>query len=125
MTTVQDLAFCLVEPHPIGLSPVIQSVQITPQSLLTPRQINTSSQLGVICKFTEGALNALIQVINKDIKQDRSQYQSLRKTTRDWLLSSINSIHHHFLSLDIQSVLHPAKSVPIQATDCQLLQKSQ
>ena len=72
MTTVQDLAFCLVEPHPIGLSPVIQSVQITPQSLLTPRQINTSSQLGVICKLTEDALNPLVQVISKDIKQGTS-----------------------------------------------------
>ena len=32
------------------------------------RQINTSSQLGVICKLTEGVPNALIQIINKDTK---------------------------------------------------------
>ena len=30
--------------------------------------------LGIICKLTEGALNILIQVINKDIEQDRPQY---------------------------------------------------
>ena len=36
------------------------------QGLATLRQINTSSQLGAICKPTERALNALIQDINKD-----------------------------------------------------------
>ena len=71
MAKVQDPAFGLVEPHPIGFSPAIQPIQIPPLGLATLRQINTSSQLGVICKLSEGALNALIQVINKDIKQDR------------------------------------------------------
>uniref|UniRef100_A0A8C3BLM4 Beta-defensin-like domain-containing protein n=1 Tax=Cairina moschata TaxID=8855 RepID=A0A8C3BLM4_CAIMO len=32
-------------------------------------QIDTSPQL-VLCKLTEGALNSLIQIINKDTKED-------------------------------------------------------
>jgi len=68
---VQDPAFDFVEPHPIGFSSAIQPVQIPLQGLTTLRQINTSSQLGVICKLGEGALNALIQVINKDIEEGR------------------------------------------------------
>jgi len=39
-----------------------------------------SSQVGVICKLTEGALIALIQIVNKDIKQEVSQYQPLGNT---------------------------------------------
>ena len=70
----QDPAFGLVEPHPIGFSPAIQPFQIPLSGLATLRQINASSQLGVICKLTEGALNALIQVINKDIEEDRPQH---------------------------------------------------
>ncbi|KAK4811468.1 hypothetical protein QYF61_010347 [Mycteria americana] len=70
---VQDPALSLVEPHTIGLGPSIQPVQVPLQSLPTLEQINTPAQLGVICKLTEGALNPLIQVIDKDIKQDWPQ----------------------------------------------------
>ena len=97
LTKVKDLAFCLAEVHTIGLSPAIQPVQIPLQGLPTPRQMDTFSQLDVICKLTEGALNALIQIINKDIEQDRPQYQPLRNTTCDCLPVGFNSIHHHFL----------------------------
>ena len=33
-------------------------------------QINGPAQLGVAWKFAEGALDSLIQIINKDIKQN-------------------------------------------------------
>ncbi|KAK4827393.1 hypothetical protein QYF61_017798 [Mycteria americana] len=67
---VQDLALSLVEPHTIGLSPSIQPVQAPLQSLPTLQQINTPAQLGVVCKLTEGALDPLIEIIDKDIKQN-------------------------------------------------------
>jgi len=60
---VQDLALGLVEFHPTGFSPEIQPVQIPLKDVPTLRQINASSQLGVICRLTEGALSALDQVI--------------------------------------------------------------
>ncbi|KAK4827707.1 LOW QUALITY PROTEIN: hypothetical protein QYF61_020985 [Mycteria americana] len=68
VTQVQDLALGLVEPHTIGPSPSIQPVQIPLQSLPTLKQINTPAQLGVVCKLTEGALDPLVQIIDKDIK---------------------------------------------------------
>lgn len=49
-------------------------VQTTLKGLPTPKQINTSSHLSVICKLTGNALNPLVQVINKDTEQDTSQY---------------------------------------------------
>ncbi|KAK4811287.1 hypothetical protein QYF61_023339 [Mycteria americana] len=73
VTQVQDLALGLVEPHTTDLSPSIQPVQIPLQSLPTLKQIDTPSQFDVICKLTEGALNPLIQIIDKDIKQDWPQ----------------------------------------------------
>ena len=57
---VQDLALGLAEPHPIHLSPAIQLLLIPLKGLPALRQINTTSLLGVICKFTEGTLNPLI-----------------------------------------------------------------
>jgi len=70
---VQDPAHGLVEFHPIGLSAAVQHIQIHLSGFPTLRQINTFSHLGMTCKRTEGAVNLLIQVINKDIKQDGLQ----------------------------------------------------
>ncbi|KAK4824589.1 hypothetical protein QYF61_016834 [Mycteria americana] len=74
VTQVQDLALSLVEPHTFGPSPSIHPVQVPLQSLPTLKQINTPAQLGVICKFTEGALDPLVQIIDKDVKQNWPQY---------------------------------------------------
>ncbi|KAK4827381.1 LOW QUALITY PROTEIN: hypothetical protein QYF61_017319 [Mycteria americana] len=69
----QDPALGLVKPHTIDLSPSIQPVQIPLQSFPTLKQIDTPAQFGVICKLTDGTLNPLIQIIDKDIKQDWPQ----------------------------------------------------
>ncbi|KAK4823970.1 hypothetical protein QYF61_008356 [Mycteria americana] len=68
VTQVQDPALGLVKPHTTDLSPSIQPVQIPLQSLPTLKQIDSPTQFGVICKHTEGALNPLIQIIDKIIK---------------------------------------------------------
>ncbi|KAK4831422.1 hypothetical protein QYF61_017553 [Mycteria americana] len=77
---VQDLALGLVKPHTIDLGPSIQPVQVPLQSLPTLKQINTPTQLGVICKLTEGALEPFVQIIDKDIKQDWPQHRALGNT---------------------------------------------
>ncbi|PKU41428.1 integral membrane protein dgcr2 idd [Limosa lapponica baueri] len=74
VTQVQDPALGLVESHPVGLGPLIQPVQIPLQSLSTLKQINTPTHLGVVCKLTEGALDPLIQIIDKDVKENWPQY---------------------------------------------------
>ena len=83
VTKVQDLALGLVESQTIGLSLMIQPIQIPLKYLPNPRQINTSCQLGVMCKLTEGALNPFIQVINKD-KQDRLPGQGVEDNWSDF-----------------------------------------
>ncbi|PKU46103.1 rna-directed dna polymerase from mobile element jockey-like [Limosa lapponica baueri] len=69
-----DPALGLIEPHPVGLSPLVQPVQIPLQSPSTLQQVDTPTQLGVVGKFTEGALDPLIEIIDKDVKENRPQY---------------------------------------------------
>ena len=73
VTQGQDPALGLVEHHTIDFSPSIQSVQIPLHSLPSLKQINSPTQLGVICKLTEGALNLFTRITDKDMKQDRIQ----------------------------------------------------
>ncbi|KAK4814106.1 LOW QUALITY PROTEIN: hypothetical protein QYF61_008201, partial [Mycteria americana] len=82
---VQDLALILVEPHTIGLGPWIQPVQVPLQSLPTLEQIDTAAQFGIICKLTESALDPLIQIPDKDIKQNWPQHRALGNTACDRL----------------------------------------
>ncbi|KAK4825008.1 hypothetical protein QYF61_022954 [Mycteria americana] len=121
---VQDLALSLVEPHTIDLGPSIQPVQVPLQSLPPLKQINTPTQLGVICKLTEGALDPFIQIIDKDIKQEWPQHGALGNTACDRPPNGVNSIHHHSLGPAIQPVLYPAKSTPVQAMSSQFLQEN-
>ncbi|GAB0204449.1 hypothetical protein GRJ2_002910500 [Grus japonensis] len=86
VTQVQDLALSLVESHTIGLGPLIQPVQIPLQSLPALKQINAPAQLGVVCKFTEGALDPLIQIIDKGDGRDavrKAKVQLELKLARD------------------------------------------
>lgn len=124
VTKVKDLALSHVEPHPLGLCPAIQPVQVPLQGLPTLQQTDTSPQLGVICKLPEGALNSLIQIINKGIKEGGPQHRLWRNTTHDRLPAGFHSVHHLSLGLAIQPVSNPAKSVPVQAMCCQLLQEN-
>ncbi|KAK4832495.1 hypothetical protein QYF61_023542 [Mycteria americana] len=121
---VQDLALGLVKPHTIGLGPLIQPVQVPLQSLPLLKQINTPTQLGVICKLTEGALDPFVQIIDKDVKQNWPQHRALGNTACDRPPTGVNSIHHHSLGPAVQPVLYPAKSTPVQAMSSQILQEN-
>ncbi|KAK4818296.1 hypothetical protein QYF61_010438 [Mycteria americana] len=121
---VQDLALGLVKPHTIDLGPSIQPVQVPLQSLPTLKQTNTPTQLGIICKLTEGTLDTFAQIIDKDVKQNWPQHRALGNTACDWPPTGVNSIHHHSLGPAIQPVLYPAKSTPVQAMSSQFLQEN-
>ncbi|KAK4818611.1 hypothetical protein QYF61_016582 [Mycteria americana] len=121
---VQDFALGLVKPHTIDLGPSIQPVQIPLQSLPTLQQINTPTQLGVVCKLTGSTLNPFVQIIDKDVKQNWPQHRALGNTACDQPPTGVNSIHHHSLGPAVQPVLYPAKSTPVQATSSQFLQEN-
>ncbi|XP_054038838.1 uncharacterized protein LOC128901081 isoform X4 [Rissa tridactyla] len=51
----------LLNLMPLAFSPSIQPVQIPLQRLSTLKQVDTPTQLGVICKLSEGAFHPLVQ----------------------------------------------------------------
>ncbi|XP_059717088.1 olfactory receptor 14J1-like, partial [Haemorhous mexicanus] len=48
---------------------------------VVPPHIHTHIQLGVICKFVNGGLDLLSQIISEDVKQDWAQHRSLGDST--------------------------------------------
>ena len=124
VTKMQDLAFDLVELHPVGLRPSIQPVRVPLWGLPTLRHYSTSSELGIVCKLTEHVLDPFIQIINTDVKRAGPQYLLLGITTPDRLPAGFNFIHHHSLGLAIQPVFYLAKRILVQAQGCQLLQEN-
>ncbi|KAK4813314.1 hypothetical protein QYF61_023989 [Mycteria americana] len=116
-------AFQPLLPKPVALHGVAVA-QVPLQSLPILKQINAPTQLGVICKLTEGALDPFIQIIDKDIKQNWPQHRALENTTCDRPPAGVNSIHHHSLGPAIQPVLYPVKSTPVQAMSSQFLQEN-
>ncbi|RMC05423.1 hypothetical protein DUI87_18615 [Hirundo rustica rustica] len=119
---VQDSALGLIKLHLVRLCPYIQLSQISLQSHPIFQQIDTCSQLSVMCKFTNEGLNSLIHVINKNIEQNWPQHRPLRDTTGDWPPAGCSTVHHHSLGPAIQPVPNPVKSAPVQAMGCHLIQ---
>ncbi|PKU46696.1 serine-rich hypothetical protein [Limosa lapponica baueri] len=78
---VQDAALGFVEPHEVHMGPLLKPVQIPLDGIPCLSCVNHATQLGVICKLSESALNPTVRVIDEDIKQYWSQYGPLRRTT--------------------------------------------
>ncbi|KAK4830027.1 LOW QUALITY PROTEIN: hypothetical protein QYF61_008365 [Mycteria americana] len=70
----QDPALSLVEPHEVHTGPLLDLVQVPPDGIPSLKHVNRTTQLGVVCKLAEGALNPTVYVIDEDIKQYWSQY---------------------------------------------------
>ncbi|RMC14734.1 hypothetical protein DUI87_06908 [Hirundo rustica rustica] len=81
---VQDSALGLTKLHLFRLCPSVQLFQVFLQSPSSFQQVDTHSQLNVICKFTNEKLHAFIHVISKNIEQSWPQHRPLRDTTGDW-----------------------------------------
>jgi len=61
---MQDLALGLVEPHEVHIGPLPKLVQVPLDGILSLRHVNCTTQLGVICKLAEGALNVAKSLMN-------------------------------------------------------------
>uniref|UniRef100_A0A8B9G1F8 RNA helicase n=2 Tax=Amazona collaria TaxID=241587 RepID=A0A8B9G1F8_9PSIT len=82
LTKVEDLALGMVKLHQVGISPPHKRVKVPLDGIPSLQCINRTTQLGVIGKLAEGALNPTVHVTHKDVEQDRSQHRSLGDTTR-------------------------------------------
>ncbi|GAB0208383.1 cAMP-dependent protein kinase inhibitor alpha [Grus japonensis] len=80
-THVQDLALGLVELHAVLMASPLQPVKVPLDGIPSLQHVDHTTQLGVVSKLAEGALDPTVHVANKDIKQCRSQYRPLRDAT--------------------------------------------
>ncbi|KAK4813810.1 hypothetical protein QYF61_026414, partial [Mycteria americana] len=68
-TQVQNVALGLVEPHEVHTGPLLELVQVPLDGILSLRRVNCTTQLGVVSKLAEGALNLTVNVIDENIGQ--------------------------------------------------------
>jgi len=78
---MRDLALVLIEPHELHTGSFLKLVQVPLDGIPSLRHVDRTTQLGVICKLTEGALDSTVYVIDEDIKQYWSQNGPLKDTT--------------------------------------------
>lgn len=97
----------LVKLPIVGFGPSVQPVQVPLQSPATLQQINTASQLGVICEFANGR-DPLMQVIK--IKILNRIGPTLIPQGQHWVPAGCNIIPHRSLGLAILTVLNPPES---------------
>jgi len=80
---MKDLALGLAEPHEVHTGPLLELVQVPLGGIPPFLCVNYTTQLGVICKLADGALDPTKSLM-KMLKQHRSQYGPLRDTTCHW-----------------------------------------
>jgi len=57
---VQDLVLDLVEPHEVPMGSFLKLAQVSLDGIPSHRHVNHTTQLGVACKFSEGALRPAV-----------------------------------------------------------------
>jgi len=57
---VHDLGLGLVEPHEAHTGPLLELVQVPLDGISSLRRIDSTTQLGIICKLAEGALDPTV-----------------------------------------------------------------
>ncbi|KAK4822002.1 hypothetical protein QYF61_006616 [Mycteria americana] len=72
---VQDLALGLVELHELCMGPPLKPVKVPLDGIPSLQCVNRTTQLGVISKLAEGALNPTVHVTDKCVKQCLSEYR--------------------------------------------------
>jgi len=73
LTHVQDPALGLVEAQEVHMGPLLELAQVPLDGILSLRRVNHTTQLGVMSKLAEGALEPAVYVTDEGIKQYLSQ----------------------------------------------------
>jgi len=68
LAQVQDLALSLVELHEVHMASLLKLVQVPLDGIPSLRLVSCTTQLGVICKYAEDALNPTVYVTDEVIK---------------------------------------------------------
>ncbi|KAK4827563.1 hypothetical protein QYF61_019187 [Mycteria americana] len=123
LTHVQDLALGFVELHEVHTGPPLKPVRVPLDGIPPLQHVDCTTQLGVVGKLAEGALNATVHVADKDVKQHRSQYRPLRNATRHWSPLGYRAVDRNSLSVTIQPIPYPPSGPSVKSTSLQFRDK--
>jgi len=123
LTRVQHIALGLVDPSWVYLDPTFKLVKVPLDGIPSICCINCTTQLGVVFKFAEGALDPIIYVIDKDIKGYQSQDGLLGHTTHHQPPPGHRAIDHNLLDVTIQPIPCPLNSPPFKPISLQFREK--
>ncbi|KAK4825708.1 hypothetical protein QYF61_002067 [Mycteria americana] len=104
LTHVQDLALGLVELHEVCTGPPLKPVKVSLDSIPSLQCVDHTTQLGVVGKLAEVAINPTVHVTDKDVKQRRSQHRLLRNATRHRFPLGHQAVDHNSSSATIQPI---------------------
>ncbi|KAK4823457.1 hypothetical protein QYF61_002293 [Mycteria americana] len=119
-THVQDLALGLCEVH---TGPPLKPVKVPLDGIPSHQCVNRTTQLGVVGRLAEGALDPTVHVTDKDVKQHWSQYQPLRNATCHWSPLGHRAVDHNSLSATIQPIPYPPSGPSIRSISLQFRDK--
>jgi len=71
---VQDLALGFVEPHEVHLGSLLKSVYVSLDDIPSFRDVDLTTQLHIISKLAEGALDSTADVFSEDAAEHWSQH---------------------------------------------------
>ncbi|KAK4827673.1 hypothetical protein QYF61_020484 [Mycteria americana] len=82
LTHVQDLALGLVEPHEVRMGPPLKPVKVPLDGIPSLQCVDHTTQLGVVSKVAEGALDPTVHVADKEkgMKKMSNIYESAANT---------------------------------------------
>ena len=66
---LQDLALGLIEPHEVHMGPPLKPIEVPLDGIRSLQRVDRTTQLGIVGKRAEGALNPTVHVTDKDVKQ--------------------------------------------------------
>ncbi|KAK4818782.1 hypothetical protein QYF61_019128, partial [Mycteria americana] len=118
-THAQDLALGLAELHEVRTGPPLKPVNVPLDGIPSLQRVDHTTQLGVIGKLAEGALNPTVHVTDKDVKWCQSQYRPLRNDTCHWCPLGHQAIDRNSLSVAIQPIPYPPSGPSITSMSLQ------
>ncbi|KAK4808881.1 hypothetical protein QYF61_007996 [Mycteria americana] len=122
-TQVQNFALGLVELHEVRTGPPLKPVQVPLDGIPSLQRVDCTTQLGVVGKLAEGALNPTVHVTAKDVKQCQSQHQPLRNAACHCSPPGHRAIDHNSLSATIQPIPYPPSGPSVKSTSLQFRDK--
>ena len=101
------------------MGPLLQPSQVPLDGFPSFQCVDCTTQLGVIRKLAEGALDAIVCVIDKDVEEHSSQDRPLENTICDWPPPGHRVTDHNPLAATIQMFLYPLSSPAFKSISLQ------